>query len=305
MAPLVFGRALLRLVALRLTGRIDVLHLSTSSRGSTLRKVQLGLLARLLRLPYVIQLHSGDYEDFVSGLSSPLRWMVRAYFANAAHVFVLGEVFRPMASTLLRVPPDRLSVVPNTVDLPAELVREAGETPPVILFTGRLGRRKGVFDLVEALARIGHLPWTAVLAGDGDIDAIVGRLARAGLTDRVSVRPWQGRAAIEELLVSSDVFALPSWAEALSISLLEAMASGLCCVATPVGAQAEYLVDGENALVVEPGDAAMLADRLAKAVTDPELRLRLGAEARDLVDRRCSLPAVVEELGRRYERILG
>jgi glycosyltransferase involved in cell wall biosynthesis len=67
----------------------------------------------------------------------------------------------------------------------------------------------------------------------------------------------------------------------MAMSVLEAMAFGLCVVCTPVGALAEVVEDGVSALVVSPGDVEELAAALAKAISDPDLRRRLGQGARE------------------------
>lgn len=306
LAPFVFARALLRLVWWRLQGRVDLVHLNLSWKGSTLRKALIGYLLRWLGLPYVVQVHSGGFEPFFRDLSPSLQQPVRSLFAGAGQVLVLGRRFRPMVADLFDLPTDRISVVPNAVDLP-EIDRAEdglGTDQPMILFTGRLWAPKGIDELIEALTRIEHLPWTATLVGDGEVERVRAEIADRGLAARVSVLGWQSRAAIDDLLASASIFAHPSHLEALSVSLLEAMAAQLCCVATEVGAHGDILVDGENALVVEPGDVDALAERLTKVVTDPSLRSALGRQARSTVAERCSTEAVVERLAACYEQVL-
>ncbi len=305
MAPFVFAAALARLAWWRARGEVDLLHLNVSFKGSTLRKVIVGAAARILRIPYVVQVHSGGYEPFYEGLPGPVQRIVRSLFGHADHVFVLGRPFQDLIEGPIGVPAERVSIVRNAVDLPALTAGPDPDQPPVLLFTGRLWQRKGIYDLLDALGRIDHLPWTAVLVGDGEVDQVTARVAELGLTDRVSVRPWQSREVVEELLATSSVFVHPSSVEALSVSLLEAMAAGLCCLATEVGAHGEVLVDGENSLVVTPGDVAVLSDRLAKAVGDADLRARLGRQARETAERLCSTEVVSAELSRWYERSLG
>lgn len=312
LAPFVFAGALVRLGLLRARGQVDLLHLNVSFKGSTLRKCIVALVARALRIPYVVQVHSGGYEDFYRGLPPVVARAVRGLFINASHVCVLGLPFRDLIAGPIGVPADRISIVRNAVDLPAAPVgiepagtgRASDGRPPIILFTGRLWARKGVYDLLEALAAIADLDWEAVLVGDGEVDDVAARVEAIGLADRIDVQPWQDRSAIEELLARSSVFVHPSYVEALSVSLLEAMAAGLCCLATEVGAHGEILDDGENALVVVPGDVTTLADRLAKAVTDEGLRLRLGREAVATIAEHCSTGAVSRDLGAVYERVL-
>lgn len=303
-APIVLTVALFRLCALRARGRADLLHLNLSSRGSSLRKLIVGRVARLLRVPYVIQLHGGGFEVFHANLPGWGRRLLGDFFADAEHVFVLGAPFQELVTDVIGVPEERVSILRNAVALPPPREGPRGAASPRVLFTGRLGRNKGTFDLVEALSGIRHLDWTAVLAGDGEVDTVRARVAEAGLADRVTVLGWQPRPAIEELLGSASIFVLPSYLEALSVSLLEAMAAELCCIATAVGAQGEIVRHEDNGLLVAPGDVAGLSSALARAVIDGDLRARLGQRARATVAGSCSTGVVVSELTERYERTL-
>ncbi len=304
LAPVVLAGALARLVGWHRRGRVEVLHLNVSSRGSAYRKLALGRVARAVGLPYVIQLHGGGFERFHAELGDRSRRVVERFFADAAHVCVLGEPFRRLVEDQLGVPADRVSVVRNAVAVPVGEPATDRSGPPMILFTGRLGPGKGTPELVEALGRLADLSWTAVLVGDGEVDATRRRVQALGLDDRVEVRGWQSRAAVSELLDAASIFVLPSHLEALSVSLLEAMAAGLCCVATPVGAHPEIVTDGIDGLLIEPGDVAALQQALTVALTDRSLRLRLGRQARSTVETTCSTAVVADQLSAIYDRVL-
>jgi glycosyltransferase involved in cell wall biosynthesis len=113
------------------------------------------------------------------------------------------------------------------------------------------------------------------------------------------------RRDVPDVLAAFDVFVLPSLAEseAFPNTLVEAMASGLPCVASDVSSVDEILIDGANGLLVKPGDSAALAATLQRLVGDPELRERLGAEARARVEREFSLETKVTELERYLDRM--
>lgn len=305
-APLVLARSLVTLVAWRVTGRVSLLHLNMSSKGSAARKMTLAATARLIGLPYVIQVHGGGFAAFYDRLPDRARRPVRSVFAGARHVFVLGIPFQQVVEGPIGVDPSRVSILRNAVPLPAAPVdpsvgREGG---PLVLFTGRLGPGKGVPELIEALAAVADLPWRAVLAGDGDVEGTRADVEARGLADRIDVRGWQSRQTVSALLGSADVFVLPSHLEALSVSLLEAMAAGLCCITTPVGAHGEVVTDDVNGLLVQPGDGAGLADALRRSLSDDGLRRRLGHEARGTIERECSTEVVADQLSTTYEEIL-
>ncbi|MEM7327062.1 MAG: glycosyltransferase family 4 protein, partial [Actinomycetota bacterium] len=260
-APLVFGRMLLTVILHRLTGRLDGAHLNMSFRGSTIRKTIIGLLLVVLRVPYVVQIHSGGYRGWWANLGKRPRVAVRAMTGRARRVAVLGEVFLPVATQDFGIPAERAIVMPNAVPaqppsanaIPVGDESGGAPTPAAVLYLGRLHTEKGTFDLIDALANLADLDWSATLAGNDQVAEVRAAVASAGLTDRITVLDWIDRDEATRLAGRSTIFALPSRNEAMSMSLLEAMGQGMACIATEVGAHGDFLADGENALVVEPG----------------------------------------------------
>lgn len=100
------------------------------------------------------------------------------------------------------------------------------------------------------------------------------------LADRVTLTGWLSHDRIYAFCREADIFVLPSHAEGQAMSLLEAMAHGLAILTTPVGAHLETVVDGQEALLIPPGDRGMLRDALARLIDDGDLRARLGHAAR-------------------------
>lgn len=149
-----------------------------------------------------------------------------------------------------------------------------------LLYVGRVDRRKGVEAAVRALA---ELPPRASLriVGRGDRESVEGVRAVArelGLTDRVELTGGRRRDELPAVYGAADAVLFPSeWQEPWGLVPLEAMAFGRPVVATGTGGSAEYLRDGENALLFPPGDASALAARLRKLAADPALRERLRA----------------------------
>ena len=146
-----------------------------------------------------------------------------------------------------------------------------------LLYAGRLTPAKGVDVALRALAR---LPGCELLmVGDGSArqrDELAGLAAALGIEDRVLFRPAVAPEALAGLYRDADALLFPvRWQEPFGLVPLEAMASGLPVVATGTGGSGEYLEDGRNALVVAPGDAAVLAGAVMRLAGDPSLRERL------------------------------
>ncbi|CAM3724996.1 glycosyltransferase family 4 protein [Tsukamurella ocularis] len=269
---------------------VDVLHVHLSHGGSVVRKAPLLWAARLRGVPAVVHGHSFDFGGWMARLPAPARALVRAALP-ADRWLVLGTGLAAEYTEALRLDPARVEVRYNPVPpLPARPADEeapgTGATDGVVraVALGRLGVRKGSYDLIAAVAALPaavrarlHL----TLAGDGEVAEVRAAAAAAGVEDAVTIRGWVDPAGRDALLAESRIFVLPSYDEGLPMALLEAMAAGLVPLTTPVGGIPEAITDGLDGLLVPPGDVPALAAALRRLVEDPALRRRLAAGARD------------------------
>lgn len=281
LSPWHFARCLFTIVAMR--PRRPLLHVHVAGRGSTIRKIILVHFARLLRLPVVLHLHDYDYRDSLKRFSKPIQLATGSMFRVADRIVVLGPRDRDLVATELGVGPDRVTVLPNAVPAAPQnsaMATDCGNAQ--ILFLGNPSRRKGLHDVIAALAiaPLRSLEWRLNVAGGGaEIETFRDMSRAAAIADRVNFLGWVDRNTTESLLDAADILVLPSYAEGMAMSVLEAMSHGLCIVCTPVGSLQDVVENETSALVVQPGEIDALARALARAVTDPALRARLGAAA--------------------------
>jgi glycosyltransferase involved in cell wall biosynthesis len=149
----------------------------------------------------------------------------------------------------------------------------------------------------------GHPELRAICAGDGDMAGVRRRIAELKLGARVKLPGWIGREGRERLLAACSVFVLPSHAEGVPVSLLEAMAAGAPVVAAAVGGIPDVVQHGANGLLVTPGDPASLADAIARLLDDRALAMRLGAAARETVARHHTIGQATKRLDRLYAQL--
>ncbi|MEY2567254.1 MAG: hypothetical protein QOE35_1783 [Actinomycetota bacterium] len=162
----------------------------------------------------------------------------------------------------------------------ARAVLGIAEGVPVVGTVGNFTPKKDHATLITAFAQLrrDHPEAELALVGTGPEEHAVRRqVTAAGLEGRVHFLGL--RDDVPDLLAGFDVFVLSSRFEGLPIALLEAMASGLACVATAVGGVPEVVTHGEDGLLVPPGDAAGLAVALGKVLEDAALRNALGSAA--------------------------
>jgi glycosyltransferase involved in cell wall biosynthesis len=272
-------------------GRRSLLHVNITGRGSTIRKLVITTIARAVSLPYVLHIHDYDYAEDVQTRSGPMRRFVRGMFLRSTQIIVLGSDAERKLRAVLSLNETRTLVLPNAVPDPRPASQsDVGVAAATVhlVFLGYLSARKGVPELLEALAseEMAVLPWRATLAGGGPIEVFRARAAALGLSDRVAFPGWVSQSAASALCASGDILVLPSYAEGLAMSVLEGLAHGLAVVTTPVGAHPEAIESEKSGLLTPPGDVAALAAALARLVRNPGFRerLRVGARQR-FVDR--------------------
>lgn len=300
------GRTLREAVAARLHlwrtwwqalgGGDTVAHIHTCSGLSYFLDGTLLALARLRRVPVVLHVHGGFFDRFLDGLSAPWSTVARVLANNAAAVIVLSDEWRTRLAP--RLPGARLRVIRNAVAEPPDFESEKRDRL-TILFLGGLTTAKGVRELVTAMAAV---PPGArlVLVGEEHEAGIIAQLqeeaAKLGLADRVVFAGAAYGEAKHRWLAEADIFVLPSHAEGLPMSLLEAMAAGLPVVVTPVGGVPSVVTHEEHGLFIPLRDHSALAAALRRLVEDPALRARLAEAGR----RRCRAEFGMERAVREY-----
>ncbi|WP_426032200.1 glycosyltransferase family 4 protein [Caulobacter sp. DWP3-1-3b2] len=292
--PILTLAAIARIAQVKLSGRPSVAHINLSSHGSVVRKLLVARAAYALCVPYLIHLHGSRFRQYWDGLDSRRADRLQRMFERAAKVIVLGEVWRHYV--LQKAPHARVVILPNAT--PAAPQTQIGENECTrILFLGRVGKRKGVPELLDALAILRPNPgWSAIIAGDGDVESSKARALTLDLQGRVHFTGWVGPDQVSRLLAESDVLVLPSHDENLPMSVIEAMAHGLGVVATPVGAVEDIIKDGVTGRLVPVGDAKRLAEVLAELIGAPETIKVLGAQARSFHAQHLEMKLYVERL---------
>jgi glycosyltransferase involved in cell wall biosynthesis len=290
-SPIRHGRAAL-LVRDR-AQRADVVYAT-----SMVRRAALG--ARLAQKPLVVKLVSdevferatrsgrfrGTLDEF-QGVGGA-RWRALRAARDAAlrrsnHVFCPSAYLRNVALGW-GLDPASVSVLPNPApaipSLPPrkELRSELGLEGDVLVFAGRLGPQKALGTALEAVAAIPGV--TFVVAGDGpERIALERRAQELGVGGRVRFLGSVSRDAVLRLFRAADASVLSSAWENFPHTVVEALAVGCPVIATTVGGVPEVVRDGENGLLVRPGDPEALADAVSRFFSDAELREGLTGRA--------------------------
>lgn len=295
---------LLRLLAILVLRRVDLVHIHIASGFSFWRKAVFFLVARGFRKPAILHVHGGDFVKFFSASPAMAQKFIRWIFGQAERVVVLSAAWKERLAGI--VPAAGCIAIENPVVPPSAPLPRRAERPVVtFLFLGRLERAKGVHELLGAFARVAQAFPAArlVLGGAGNLADCERHAAALGLGDKVIFPGWVVADEKERWLREADVFVLPSHIEGLPISMLEAMSYRLPVVICPVGSIPEAVRDREEALFVPVGDVAALASAMLALARDPALRLRMGRCAERTFAARYGVDSIVPRVEALYDDV--
>jgi glycosyltransferase involved in cell wall biosynthesis len=305
----VFVRGALQFMVEMIRFRPNVIHLHTSARGSFVRKAALLWISRPFRIPVVMHMHASGFPAFYEAAPRPARMAIRATLRRADAFIALGEVWSSRMREI--VPEARIIAVPNAVRLGHRTTQPEQGEPVRVVFLGRIGDHKGAFNLLDAWAKLtrepdfGSGPHVAAqlsMAGDGDAQRARRQIRELDLHDSVELHDWLSEAEVGDLLDRAHVLVLPSRNEGQPMAVLEAMARGMCVIATDVGGIPEMIGD-DCGILIAPEDTEAIVAALRRVVNDPELRARCGAAAHTRVENNFEVDVVQHRLDALYREV--
>jgi sugar transferase (PEP-CTERM/EpsH1 system associated) len=276
--------------------------------------------ASIAAVPVRIHGEHGRDSDDPDGTRRRYQWLRRAYRPFVHRYVALSADLGRYLEQRVGVPRTRISQIYNGVDVRRfaravqRRVAPAGcqFTDPALFVAGTVGRMQTVKAqplLARAFVRALQLrPQMAdrlrlVMVGDGPLRAEAQAVLDAAGVGHLAWLPGE-RADVPDVMRGLDCFVLPSLAEGISNTILEAMASSLPVLATEVGGSAELVVPGQTGRLVAAGDVEALAAGLVAMATDPTGAAAMGRAGRDRVEQRFSLPAMVSAYQALYDGLL-
>jgi glycosyltransferase involved in cell wall biosynthesis len=273
-----------------------------------------GILAKRTSYPTVVTIHGilSQEVEFQQGLERRMRtrlqgWMGDYYcIRRASHTILISPYVAEHYGASLS---GEKYLIPNPVDAQFfDVVRD--DRSSKVLFAGRLNARKGVKDLVRAVAKLGrNNDLQLVLAGSTSdkryVDELKLEVSRLKLEKVVIFR---GNLRSEELLneLSECAFlVLPSYQETAPMVIQEAMAAGVPVISSNICGVPYQVDDGRTGFLFHPGDVDMLANRLNVLLSDSAMRERFGVAARVKADREYRASVVARRTVDVYEQLLG
>ena len=284
------------------TEQVDLLHVHMSERGSVFRKGWVMRYAKKHGAKILLHMHGAEFEPWYRSLSEKRQTQVREILDLADAVVILGDYWKEFISSLL-ADPGKLRVVHNAVEIPEAPLYDPQSSR--LLFLGAVSRRKGIYDLLDAMQQIDSRldpRWKLEIYGPDVIGNIAEEIQNRKLQSRVSYCGWLTPEKRPQVLRETAVNLLPSYHEGLPMTIMEAMAAGIPSVTTSVAAIPEA-VNAQNGVLLRPGDVRGLGEAILDLCADPALRqeksicARRDAEEKFALSRHiCAIHQIYKEL---------
>lgn len=281
--------------------KIELVHLHVAQNGSFYRKALLLMWATLLGIPTVFHLHASQFDQFYESKSKTVQHAIRFILEQATGVVALSESWKIFYESIATI---KCEVIGNAVSLP-EKNNYNIHSKKFVSF-GRLGHRKGTFDLLEVAKEIEDLypEYQFVLYGDGDNKQVEETISKLDLGN-VRLGGWVTDIEKKFILRDCKAHLLPSYQEGMPMAILETMAQGIPNISTNVGGIPKVITSGENGLLIEAGNKEQLKKSLIELIENDSLVQLFSQASYQKIQTEFSIDAYYRKWIQYYKKIEG
>lgn len=285
----------------------EIFQIHTSTYGSFFRKFIISLCLRVKKEKYVAHIHGSIFKKFCSSSPKLIQFFIRSYLKKAEVIICITPDMQEFLDNFIGKDTCKFSIIPNPCENIAENpIDLAQHTLPVkIVFSGRYGKRKGVYDLIEAFDKTDFdFPTELYLFGDGETEKVRQTVATKSKANLIHVSDWLTHKEYLDNLIQYDILALPSYAETFGMSLVEAMGNGIPVISTFSGGVPYVVENNTTGFLNAPGDIEALSKSIKKLVNNKDLRIAMGKSAWEYTKSHFSGTVILKKLNSLYRELL-
>ncbi len=281
--------------------KYDVYHIHAASYGSTFRKFMYVRSIQKNNKKIVFHIHGAEYLKFFDSLSKRKQEKVISMLKSVNTVIALSEDWKEKFESRFGI--SNCVAIENGINVntlkPA--ISSVEESHHTMVSLGRLGKRKGTYDLINAIC--GATKYVddlkVYLAGDGECEEAKKTIQQKGLSKNIEVVGWIDFNQKIEILKKSSVLLLPSYNEGLPMAILEGMACGKAIISTNVGAIPEVVKEA-NGIIIEPGDIKSLEAAIIKLSLNDEIINEMSKNNIEKINNSYSVEIMHEKIRKVY-----
>lgn len=297
-----FIKGIFKFIFFKVRYNVELVHIHMASKGSFFRKSIIILLSKITKTKVIVHAHGSEFKKFYDSSSKQkyIKWILN----KVDKLIVLSENWKEFYSTLVD-DKNKIEVIYNSMDIPENIAKKSNSITQG-LFLGRLGKRKGTYDLIEAVEKLSkeNIKLKIILAGDGEIEKVKSIIKEKKLETYFDVVGWIGKEEKEKHLEKSDFLVLPSYNEGLPMAILEAMSRKSLVISTYVGGIPEVIKNHENGLLCNAGDIDELANALKIAVNEKSYCKEMIEKAYQVVNKRFNRNDMIQKIDDIYKTLI-
>lgn len=281
--------------------KFDIVHIHVASRRSTFRKIIYIRISKFYGKKVILHIHGGGFKEFFDNeISNRKQEYIKKWFNKADKIIVLSEEWKLYFSNIVN--DKKIIVMYNGVNIPENFEKNFNKN---ILFMGRICKEKGIFDLLYVIYKLKSKYPDIMLniCGAGcerEVDEFINKYQ---LKENVTRYGWINGDNLDEQLINNSIFVLPSYFEAMPMSILEAMAYKNIVIATYVGGIPQIIKNNVNGFLVQPGDVQNMEKIIKKIIGSDFYKKNIPIEARKTIIEKFNIKKNIKKLVKIYNEI--
>lgn len=263
---------LLYVVKLTINRKIKVVHIHSTIDVSFRRKRLFVKIAKLYKKKILFHMHGGAFPDYYNNQSSKKKISILKILNSVDEIAVIVEDPWLQWFTNIGIPREKIIVLNNTIDIPIKNIKSSNNRKIHMIYMGKLLPEKGIYDLLEVFRDHKDELYGKVIlrvAGFFEEERLIDTINEYEIHDIVSFEGFLSGTEKINLLNWGDILVQPSYFEAQSISILEAMSYGLAILASNVGGIPSIVKNEFNGLLFSPGNKHEIWGAIKYLINNP------------------------------------
>lgn len=296
--------AILKVLIFTIFNNYEILHVHMSERGSIFRKNIIMKISKIRKAKVVIHMHGAEFEKWFELLKQSKKKRVIDILNSCDKILILGNYWNEFIGSLMK-DKTKIVVLYNSVYVPNKYYYN--EKSKKVLFLGLIGKRKGIYDLLDSVLFINRnerfIGEICLYGPDNTEEGINNIIEKKGLQDYVKYCGWLRNEDKEKVFKDTAINILPSYNEGLPMTILETMAYGIPSISTDVAAIPE-VINETNGMLIEPGNVEKLAKNLNSILKNTSRRKEISYNAYKIIQEKFSIDNHIKKLLNVYQQLV-
>ena len=296
--------AIIRVLIFTIFNNYEILHVHMSERGSVFRKNIIMKISKIRNAKIIIHMHGAEFEKWFKLLKPSKQNKVIEILNSCDKILILGNYWEKFIGSLMK-DKSKIVILYNSVYVPNKYYYN--EKSKKVLFLGLIGKRKGIYDLLNSVLYINKnekfIGEICLYGPDDTEEGIDNLIEKEGLQNYVKYCGWLSNEEKEKVFKETSINILPSYNEGLPMTILETMAYGIPNISTSVAAIPEA-INETNGMLVEPGNIEELAKKLNSLLKDTSKRKEMSYNAYKITKEKFSIDNHIKKLLDVYQQLV-